>query len=134
MSDPDKKKKSEFNNFIKNLLRRGSYRWKPRDEAIRNSRVARGFYKCAHCNVDTFKRQEVELDHVHPVISIESGFTNWDDFITRLFVQADGFQVLCKNCHMAKTMIEDQLRAEYNAERKTIEKEKNKLDKKTKKG
>jgi len=116
-----KKKKSEFFNFVKNTLRRASYRWKPRGEAEKLARVDRGLYKCAHCE-GIFKRGEVELDHVDPVIAIKEGFTNWDDFITRLFCDVDGYQMLCKGCHDAKTMIEDTLRAEYNAKRKELDK------------
>lgn len=128
-----KKKRTQFMNFVKNTLRRASYRWPPRDEAIRLARVARGFYKCSHCEVDTFKRQDVELDHIEPVIPIKGGFTTWDEYITRLFPQANGYQVLCKTCHGAKTMIEDTLRAEYNAIAKKEEKEQKKLAKSTKK-
>lgn len=137
MDDKEKQEKkaaSQFMNFVKNTLRRASYRWPPRDEAIRMARVARGFYKCAQCSVDTFKRDEVELDHVEPVIPIKDGFTTWDEYIRRLFPKAEGYQVLCKNCHSAKTMIEDTLRAQYNAERKKEEKDKIKLAKKQKKG
>ena len=125
-----KRKRSHFMNFVKNTLRRASYRWPARDEAIRLARVARGFYKCSQCEVDTFKRHEVELDHVEPVIDIKEGFTTWDNYITRLFPEAQGYQVLCKNCHGAKTMIEDTLRADYNAQRKDEEKQQIKLDKK----
>lgn len=117
-------------NFVKNTLRRASYRWPPRDEAIRAARVARGFYKCSQCEIDTFKRHEVELDHVEPVIPIKDGFTTWDEYIRRLFPNAEGYQVLCKTCHGAKTMIEDTLRAEYNHQRKETEKEEIKLAKK----
>ena len=126
----EKKKKSFFSNFVKNTLRRASYRWPPRDEAIRNARVARGFYKCSTCEIDTFKRHEVELDHIEPVIDIKNGFTTWDDYIIKLFPDASHYQVLCKTCHSAKTSIEDTLRAEYNAGRKELDKEQKKLDKK----
>jgi len=118
-----KKKKSELFNFVKNTLRRASYRWKPRGDAERLSRVDRGLYKCANCQ-GIFKRHDVELDHVEPVIDIKNGFTNWDDYITRLYADVDGYQMLCKGCHEAKTMIEDTLRAEYNAKRKAEAKKK----------
>jgi hypothetical protein len=131
----EKKEKSKFVNFIKNTLRRASYRWPGRNEALTAARVARGFYKCAVCSVDSFKRTEVNLDHIEPVVPVESdwhladGSPDWNIFIKRLFVGPQGFQVICINCHDAKTMIEDQMRADYNAERKKEAKEKKKLDK-----
>lgn len=138
MDEREKKKElSKFVNFIKNTLRRASYRWPGRNEALVAARVARGFYKCNICKGDTFKRTEVNLDHIDPVVPIEEswhlddGSPDWNIFIKRLFVGPEGFQVICTNCHDAKTMIEDQLRADYNAQRKLLKKE---LDKKAKKG
>jgi hypothetical protein len=130
-----KQEQSKFVNFIKNTLRRASYRWPGRNEALVAARVARGFYRCAVCHVDTFKRTEVNLDHIEPVVPVETdwhlpdGSPDWNIFIKRLYVGPDGFQVICLNCHDAKTQIEDEMRAVYNAERKKEAKEQKKLDK-----
>jgi hypothetical protein len=135
MTPEEKKKKAEiskFVNFIKNTLRRASYRWPGRNESLVAARMSRGLYKCAICKVDTFKRQEVNLDHIDPVVPIESswhledGSPDWNVFIKRLFVGPEGFQVICLNCHDAKTQIEDEMRASYNAERKALAKEEKK--------
>lgn len=129
LTDKEKKREqSKFVNFIKNTLRRASYRWPGRNEALVAARVARGLYKCAICQVDTFKRTEVNLDHIEPVVPVETdwhledGSPDWNIFIKRLYVGPEGFQVICLNCHDAKTQIEDEMRAVYNAERKTAAK------------
>ena len=44
------------------------------------------------------------------------GFTSYDDWIRRCFVEKGGLQVLCQNCHSVKTLTE-------NAERKNNIKE-----------
>ena len=118
-----KRKKSQYLNFVKNTIRRASYRWPPRGEAEKAARVARGLYKCAHCE-NTFKRSEVELDHIEPVVPIkeswimENGDPDWNLYIKRCFPDVDGYQMLCKTCHSAKTTNEDTMRAFYNAQRK----------------
>lgn len=42
------------------------------------------------------------MDHIIPVVGAD-GFTTWDDYIERMFVDREGFQVLCKACHKIKT-------------------------------
>ncbi len=131
-TDEEKQKKKEqsaFVNFIKNVLRRASYRWKGRNEALIAARVARGLYKCAICQVDTFKRTEVNLDHIEPVVPVETdwhlpdGSPDWNIFIKRLYVGQEGFQVICTICHDNKTRMEDELRAHYNMLRKQEKKD-----------
>jgi hypothetical protein len=80
------------------------------------ARVERGKYKCATCE-DLFGPKEVALDHIQPVVDPKAGFTTWDDYIARLFCAAEGFQVICNSCHDAKTLIEDQMREHYKAEK-----------------
>lgn len=133
-----KKKKSHFNNFVKNTLRRASYRWPARGEAEKAARISRGLYRCNMC-AGEFQRKDVELDHVEPVVPIkeawidENGNADWNLYITRLFPDKEGYQIICKTCHFSKTSIEDTLRADYNALRKNEEKQQNKLDKKSNK-
>lgn len=107
-----KQKKQTLSTFIKGLLRRGTFHWKARTEAMTNARVERGKYECAECH-DLFGPKEVALDHTFPVVDPKVGFTTWDDYINRLFCEAEGFQVLCHPCHDAKTLIEDSMRMYY---------------------
>lgn len=124
-----KKKKSLFNNFIKNTLRRASYRWSPRGEAEKAARIARGLYRCAICQGE-FKRGEVELDHVEPVVPIkeswmdEEGNPDWNLYIRRLFCEKEGYQIICKRDHEVKTEHEDTMRAFFNEKRKSLDKKK----------
>jgi 5-methylcytosine-specific restriction endonuclease McrA len=61
------------------------------------------FYRCKMCKSDkVYSRAEVQVDHINEVAG-ETGFTNWDDYITALFCNRDGFQILCKAHHKEKT-------------------------------
>ena len=109
-----KKKQKPQNKatFVKGLLRRGSFHWRARTEAMQAARVARGQYRCAMCQ-DLFKAKEVDLDHIEPVVDPKTGFTTWDDYIDRLYCPAEGFQVICHVCHSHKTSLEDAMRMHY---------------------
>lgn len=116
-----KKAISARKNWIISTLRRASYRYAPRNEAQRLARVDRGLYKCAMCE-EIFHQKETVIDHIEPVVHLKNGWTNWDDFVNRLFCNVEGFQILCHGCHDIKTSQEDSIRASYNAERKDLEK------------
>jgi len=94
--------------FVIATLRRASYRWPARTEAMRLARVERGLYKCAMCT-KVHTRSNIQLDHILPVISLK-GFKTWDEYIDRLLCDPEGFQVLCRPCHDAKTKGENSLR------------------------
>lgn len=116
------KKPQNLNAFIKGLLRRGTFHWRARSEAMSAARVERGRYKCAECQ-DLFGPKEIILDHIEPVVDPKTGFTNWDDYIKRMFPPAEGFQVLCSACSDTKTQIEDSMRTHYKQKRKELDKE-----------
>lgn len=110
--------------FVREALRKASFRWPPRAEALRNSRVSRKinpatgrlcwYVMCAGCHKYMLER-EGELDHVIEAGSIKvkdiPGMRdNYDaralpigEFVLRLLCEAGGFQVLCHECHSAKT-------------------------------
>lgn len=111
---------SKFRTFIKNLIRRGTYRWAPRNQCKVAARVGRGLYKCASCG-EIYKNQEVSVDHIEPVVT-EKGFTNWDDYIHRMFVPIEGFQLLCDGCHNKKTQTEVGGRKRYRRKNKKAKK------------
>lgn len=114
----------ELKRFLIPKLRSASYRWKFRSEAIKNARVARGFYKCAICKTETLKNGQYVLDHINPVVPL-TGWDglDWTQYITRMFVSAEEFQVICHPCHDTKSDFEVQMR-KINREKK-----KNKLTK-----
>lgn len=99
-------------NYLVSVLRRASYRYPARSEAMRTARVERGLYKCAMCN-NLFNNKDIKLDHIDPVVSPVDGFIDWNTFISRLFVQPNQYQVLCTTCHQGKTNAEKAIRKKY---------------------
>ena len=114
---------SRFRSFIISALRSASTRWAPKQQCIKNARVRRGVYVCELCKQEgpatlpplpgnKRRRKNIAADHLHPVVDIYDGFVNWDVFISRLFVEADGYQALCWECHNKKTKEENRIRKE----------------------
>lgn len=93
---------TKLKQFIITVLRRASYKWKPRNVVYAAARVARGMYKCNLC-ANTFSRKEVVMDHKNPVVSPQHGFQGFDIYIERMFVDESGWQCICKTCHDSKT-------------------------------
>lgn len=58
-----------------------------------------------HCQVcDTWgPRKGCAIDHKEPVISVEYGFIDWNEFVDRLYCDKSNLQRICKTCHDAKT-------------------------------
>jgi len=100
-----------LDKWLIQALRRISYRWPPRSLVMKEARVARGKYRCAECG-EVFGRQEVQVDHVHPVINPETGFVDWNTYIARLFCPKSGWQILCKPDHHKKSAQENAIRRE----------------------
>jgi 5-methylcytosine-specific restriction endonuclease McrA len=121
-------KKINLKAFVIRTLRRASMRWPPKNEALVKSRIERGLYQCAMCK-NAFKKKDVNVDHIDPVVSIETGFTTFDDFINRLFVEADKMQVLCSTCHDSKSLVESGVRDHYRKKKKPVKKRKKTVDK-----
>lgn len=107
---------ARFNSFIKGGLRRMTMKWAPISECLRDATTKRGFKMCAGCKQEvpvTVKEEggrkrvkNVHVDHINPVISVEEGFTTWDDCVDNMFSELDNLQVLCSKCHNEKTMRE----------------------------
>lgn len=100
-----------FKTFLMRFLRKASYMWPARNEALRDAKVSWGRYKCAECH-EIYQKKDIDIDHVNPVIDVK-GFDSWDNVIARLFCEREGFQILCKPCHKIKTKDETDLRVEY---------------------
>lgn len=125
----------DLKRFLIPQLRRATYRWAPRNQALVLARVERGLYQCAMCK-EQFKKEEIAIDHIDPVVSTKEGWTNWNDYVQRMLPPVEGFQILCEQCHDSKTSCEDAIRATFNAKRKAIRdelKEKQKYIKKLEK-
>jgi len=124
---------SEFNSRIQNWLRR--FRgWKPpsavkelakRKSQSDNKRL-KFEYQCNHCK-EWHPESNINLDHVSPCIDPLTSFVDFNTYIKRLFVERDGYQVLCKECHNIKSKAENEIRHEIRRENKPV------VEKKTKK-
>ena len=105
-----KAKKFNLQHWLIQKIRRISYQYPPRKDAIKKARVSRGKYKCALCLGEEFGPKDIQLDHIEPVINPHEGFQDWNTYIDRLFVDIDGWQVCCKECHKIKTFQENAVR------------------------
>ena len=103
--------------WVKGKLRQMSLRWPPRSEALKRARKERGKYQCGMC-LELFGSHSVHLDHINPVVDLQTGFVDWNTFIDRLFPDVEGWQVLCETCHGAKTSMEDDLRTHFSQKKK----------------
>lgn len=112
---------SRMASFIKGGLRTLSRKWPPKYETLKRALVGRRLdpstgkmsnrYRCAGCG-NLFKQADVQVDHIDPVVSVTDGFIDWNEYIMRMFCEADGLQVLCSECHGIKTQNERQQRKE----------------------
>ena len=68
--------------------------------------VKRVSFKCQLCGTAGLKQKEVAVDHVIPVVDLE-GWTNWEDFINRLYCEQDNLQLICNVCHDKKSATEN---------------------------
>jgi len=112
-----KKKTMNVMTFAKGALRRASLMFPSISEARRLARKERGLYQCALCK-ELHKAKDVQVDHRSPVVDMEKGFTTLDEFALRLFCPVEELDVLCNNCHDAKTASEVQMRKYFRAKRK----------------
>jgi|TARA_R110000851_G_scaffold142080_1_gene280422 5-methylcytosine-specific restriction endonuclease McrA len=103
---------ARYNSFVASVLRAGSRRWPPKYKATKTALAKRQVnkktghmayhYKCAACT-DLFVADDVQVDHIAPVVDPAVGFVDWNTFIERLYCEIAYFQVLCKPCHKLKT-------------------------------
>lgn len=113
-----KPKKKAVKSWLVQHLRRISRQWPPKNWAKANARIERGKYLCAHCE-GIFGPNDISLDHIEPVVDPETGFIDWNTYIERLFVQSEGYQVLCNGCHDIKTELENELGERNNFQKKS---------------
>ena len=77
--------------------------------------ITRVMYICAECTrqgIQAFwKREDTHMDHIHSVVDTK-GFNNWDEYITSLFCESNGYQCLCLKHHDEKTRNENAERSE----------------------
>jgi len=103
---------SRFRSFIYSALRRAQ--WPPKFQCIRDAFVKHGINpetgrKCKLCRCSScqnlFPQGKLRADHILPCVGPE-GFIDWNTFIARIYVEANGFQALCDACHHIKSQEE----------------------------
>lgn len=99
---------ARYFGFIRSALRSAFRKWGPKHEAKAAAKVAYNTYQCAACD-GWFGTKEVEVDHIVPAGSLKC-YDDLPGFVERLFCEAQGFQVLCKDCHYHKTQAEKDMR------------------------
>lgn len=100
---------ARYFGFIRSSLRSAFTKWGPKHEAKKLAKVAYNKYECAHCH-EFFGSKDTEVDHKVPAGSLKT-YDDLPGFVERMFCEVDGFQVLCKECHQAKTNEERKCRA-----------------------
>lgn len=58
-------------------------------------------YQCQTCK-EYVGSTKVAVDHIEPVIE-ETGFVDWNTFVTRLFCGPENLAPICETCHKDKT-------------------------------
>jgi len=91
-------------------LRRIGYRNVHRAEAFKKAHKGRAEWECQLCKQIFGSSKDLHGDHFFPVIDPDTGFTNWDDYINKLFLGE--IQAICKTCHQEKSNKENETRRE----------------------
>lgn len=100
---------SQFWSMIRSALRQRTVYWKPVDLCKKQARRKNQStnkrlkfeYQCNICK-NWFPEKQVSVDHIIPAGTLRD-FSDLPGFAERLFVEADGLQVLCNSCHDNKT-------------------------------
>jgi 5-methylcytosine-specific restriction endonuclease McrA len=104
-----------FWQFIRSVLRQKSRWWKPISECKQlvrrkyrgSNRRQKWEYQCAECK-GWFSDKEIAVDHIKPAGSLSKP-EDLAGFVSRLFCEVDGLQVLCDKHHDAKTIIDKEM-------------------------
>lgn len=117
-----------FTAFVKSALRSKSRFWKPISDVLKAARVGHGTYLCNVCQqqvpvsrvVNGKRRKNIMVDHINPVVSPETGFTDWNEFIANLFCETDNLQAICSDCHDLKSKEERATRSNKKKEQDEV--------------
>lgn len=125
MKNTKPKKPKSLTQFLIPILRKASIRWPARYEALKQARekLPNGHYlngnikfitkyRCQNpaCN-RLVNENEGQVDHKVSVAGL-SGFTNFDEYINRLFCSVENLVFICTDCHKSKNNSEAQIRAQ----------------------
>lgn len=114
-----KKPKYNQNSVIRGALRRAFARSPTVQEVMQASRREVPRYKadgtrhkknwvqrqCEVCD-QWVPSSKMAVDHINPVVSVDDGFNDWNEFIARLWCDKKNLQRICDDCHDKKTASE----------------------------
>jgi len=106
------KKKRSLRSIILSGLGKSWIYWPPRLEAKKRAKhpTKKGWYVCENCKEE---RERIEIDHKIPCIRPAEGFTTWDEYIKRRFVEtSEELSAICHECHQEKSKKENKIRRE----------------------
>lgn len=100
---------AEYFAFILSHCRRITRKWKPAFEKMDDGKRpytgsdkrTKWEYQCEAC-LGWFKGKEIDLDHIIPLGGI-NGYDKIAGWFERALCEKEGFQRLCKPCHLIKT-------------------------------
>lgn len=103
---------ARFYGFLRSSLRSASSRWPPKFQCLNDAtrpyvgpdKRRKKERQCAICK-GWFPTTQTAADHIVPCGQLSS----WEDvvpFVQKLFVGPEGFQCLCTECHLQKTLKE----------------------------
>jgi len=100
---------SEFFGKIISAIRRLTMFWRPKNDYMESVRRpytgpdkrTKWEYPCVHCK-RWFKRTDVEADHIIEVGRFRT-FGDASGYLERSFVEKEGYQSLCKECHRKRS-------------------------------
>jgi hypothetical protein len=77
----------------------------------KNGKLARRVsFRCEECS-KLVPNKEFVVDHIDPVVSLETGFVDYNTYAKRLFCSIDNLTGKCKPCHKVKCALEMKTRA-----------------------
>ena len=114
------RKAQNLKTFITGELRRSSFRWRARQEAMANARVERGKYKCNSCG-DLFGPKQIILDHIEPVVDPKVGDKIYDGAVGSAGFLCEAYEYLKTSKNLTTKDIETlQKKTFYGKEKKPL--------------
>jgi len=106
--------KAQMVGRVLSALRESTRYWIPKMDKLNEGkrRRANGDWEntCEGCG-DWFRLPDLEIDHIIPCGGMNC-FSKAQGWLERAFVEKEGFQRLCKICHLSKTLREKKTKGE----------------------
>ena len=100
--------KAQMVGRVLSALRESTRYWLPKMDKLNEGRRKRADgvleNKCEQCE-DWFRLNDLEVDHIVPCGGMNC-FSKAQGWLEKAFVEKEGFQLLCKICHLQKTLRE----------------------------